>query len=456
MANIPDLYNFYRRYLWNEHDFAGWQDGMVELGRGMFEGTFGAAVLKGYDYTLSGGLGISVGTGIAVGPTGNLLVVNAVSPLTLTAPTAAFERALIVVRPHLVDGDYITKPTDPLVQVPLTTAQEATVLVLRGVAANAPVYPAPAANDTVLMGVRLALGQVTLAAADIDLEVRDTPGKNSNFQQDAAKYDNRLRPGLVSGSPTLAVYPSQLEPPLTRVFSYVNKVQPSIFPKSAGGAYNGAAGLTYLNFQTGAITGADEASADFTPQIPTTGNAIVACVSIASTDTLRVTYGTQGTRAQCLEGVKSQVASGAGSVSLPDVTKPIAFVILFSGDGVSITEADLFDCRGAAAVGSGAGVASGGMTTPAGGSYPLTLTGSYDGKVVNVDTSVARTLTLPAPVAGFKVTVFDYVGTADQFPITIGRSAVGVKIMGLASDYACAAPFGSWTFDCDGTDYWLI
>lgn len=455
MANdASKLYYFYRRYLWNENDFEGWQDGMVSLGRGMFEGTFGAAVLKGYGYSLDG-LTIEASSGIAVGPTGNLLVINEVTSLELTAPTASYERALVVVRPNIVDGDYITDPTAPTETVPLTAAQEAAIVVLRGVAANNPEYPDVEENDVVLFGVRLATGQTDLTDDDIDLEVRDTPGKNSNFQQDAGKFDDRLRPELVADAaqPTVAVYPSQLEPPLARVFSYVNKQNPSIFPKSAGGAYNGAAGLTYVNLQTGAISGADEASADFTPTIPAAGTAICALLAIDGDDTLHVTYGTAGTRAQCFEGIKSQVTVGAGSVPLPDVTKPLALMVLFSANGTSITEVNLFDCRGATAVGESFGVAGGGTEAPV--SYPRVLTGADDGKVFLTDTSSARSYTFPAPVEGFKVTIKDAVGLAGVFPITMARNGAET-IEGVASSFECAAAWGSWTFVCDGTNYNLL
>lgn len=359
MANDAiKLYNFYRRYLWNENDFAGWQTGQVEHSRGLFEGLMGAAVLDGFEPTLTGGLGINVAAGISCGPTGYLGVVNNVTAVTCVAPTASIERALVVVRPNVVPGDYIQKPTSPAETVPLTSAMEAAITVIRGVAANSPSYPATEANDVVLFGVRIVAGQVTLAETDIDYEVRDIPGKNSNFQQDANKYDDRLRP-YRSTAKIVGVKPSQLEKPFARVFSYVNKRYPSIFPKTALGVYNGASGDAFYNLETGAVTGTDQASSAMTPQIPTAGNCIVACLGLSIEDKMLVAYGTIGTRAQCFAGIKSQVTSGAGSVSIPIGTKPVCFIVVGSSNGTAVTEIDVIDARGFGGSGDNSNIAAG-------------------------------------------------------------------------------------------------
>ena len=51
--------------------------------------------------------------------------------------------------------------------------------------------------------------------------------------QQGATYDDRLRV-YRSSSHAIGIKPSQLEAPLTRVFSYVNRKSPSIYPKSGG------------------------------------------------------------------------------------------------------------------------------------------------------------------------------------------------------------------------------
>lgn len=103
----------------------------------------------------------------------------------------------------------------------------------------------------------------------------------------------------------------------------------------------------------------------------------------------------------------------------------------------------------------GLGVLAGGTTTPAGGSYPLTLTSAYDGKIVFIDSSAARTLTLPTPVDGFKVTFMDKAGTMGTFNATIARASSEL-IMGIAASYTLSANWGSWTFVSDGTNWFII
>ncbi len=281
MANIAaKLYNFVRRYKWRAQDFTGWQSGMIDYARGMQEGTFGAAVLRGFKPTLTGGLGMDITAGLACGPTGNFMGKDVTTSVSYTAPGSNIERDLVVIRPNLINGDYMTSPTDPTAIFPLTTEQAASIVVIRGASSATPAYPAPAVNDTVLFGVRIATGQVTLAASDLDFDVRDIPGKNSNFQQDFGRYDDRLRVYRSSAN-SVGIKPSQLEAPFARVFSYVNRRSPSIYPKSAG-AYNPAD--TFVNLTTGAITGGDATSPPLTPVIPTAGNAVVCTLAITTTD----------------------------------------------------------------------------------------------------------------------------------------------------------------------------
>lgn len=450
------LFHYYFRQLWTAQNFTDWQDGMVSLGRGAMEGTFGASILKGFAPSVTG-MSLEASSGLAFGPSGYFNVIAAQSILgTLAPPTGDLERVLIVIRPNLVDSEYITVPPLITTPVPAKQLQESVMAVLRGVEASSPVYPAKAANDVVAFGLRLYPGQTAIAPEDFDFEVRDIPGKNSNFQQDQAKYDDRLRPYLVSNT-VLGILPSQLEAPFSRVFSYVNKSQPSIFPKNSGGDYNGAAGVTLLNFTTGVISGADEVSVNFTPQIPTAGNAIVATVGLRSDDTLAVSYGTQGTRTQCFNGILSQETVGPGSVLIPDATKPISFLICYSDDGLSITEIDFLDCRGSVGTSAPAsGIAGSGTSTPVPGDYPLTLTDANDGEVILVSgLTAANQIVLPPVSEGLKVTIVDKDGSFPYYPVTIQRDQPADKIMGLAADYVLRGAFGAWTLICDGTNWFF-
>jgi hypothetical protein len=316
---------------------------MVDLARGQAEGLTGAAVLDGFGVTLTGGMGLEAGPGICTGPTGYLGVVATVSDFSAVAPSANFARSLVVCRPNLVNTSYITSPTDPTITVPLQTLQESIIAVIQGVPSATPAYPATLPNDVILWGVRTAASQTTLLSSDIDFEVRDIPGKHSNFQQDAGKYDDRLRCYRQS-STTVGIKPSQLEPPFARVFTYVNQGKPSIFPV-ASGVYNPVD--TFVNLQTGAITGGDTTtSSPMAATVPTAGNAIVATLSLTQSDTLVLAYGTIGTRLQCFTGIKNRQSSGAGSVAFSASSKPLVFIVVGSADGTNVTELDIFDGRG--------------------------------------------------------------------------------------------------------------
>jgi len=85
---------------------------------------------------------------------------------------------------------------------------------------------------------------------------------------------------------------------------------------------------------------------------------------------------------------------------------------------------------------------------------PFAITAIKNGAILSVDTVAALQVDLPAPLKGLSFSVVDKTGNADSFPITINRNATE-KIQGLASDFVCEAPFGSWTFVCDGTDWFI-
>lgn len=351
------LYNFYRRYRWNEHDFEGWQKGMVGLARGMFEGAFGAGVLSGLGADLSpGGLDFGVTAGGASSETGKLLPLpTGASGLSVTAPSSGVKLCLVVARPKLIDGDLIPKPTEIGVMVPLTQEQSAEIVVIDGSASGSPEYPDKQIDDVILFGLRVEAGMTDLTPYDIDFNVREIIGKGSDLQQTSGgSYDDRLL-SYKSSTAVVSIKPSQQEPPRARLFTYVNNGRPSIFPKSSAGKYNGDAGDTTIDFNSGAIGGSDESSPDFIPVIPSASNAIVASIALAVNDELVVTYGSQGSREECLDGIKNQSTSGAGSISYTNGTRLIAFALLVSAsDGLSISELDLFDARGINSIASDA------------------------------------------------------------------------------------------------------
>ncbi len=426
---------------------------MIALCRSAFEGLFSGAVMSGLSPTPGATLHVNIAAGIAIGPTGYLMVQNDITALTFVAPGSNTRKDLVVIRPLLTNASPITRPTSPFDTVYLTTLQDCQVVVIAGTSAASPVYPAIVAGDIVLCGVRIATGQTTFVASDFDLEVKDLYGKNSDFQQNFGKYDDRLRP-FRSAFNVLGLKPSQLSAPHPKAFTYVNQTAPSIFPNDGAGNY--VDGDTLLNLLTGAITGSDGLSADFTPSIPAAGNWINATVALKTDDTLSVTYGTAGTRAQCVAGILNQKTTAAGCVGLPTNQKIICFLTVYSSDGATINEFEITDARSLSAVaGFSVGILGGGTSTPIGGAYPLTLTSSYNGKVVYIDSSAARTINLPAPVDGFKVTFQDKTGTMGTFNTTIHRFAAET-IMGLAADFVLEASWGVWTFVSDGTNWFIM
>jgi hypothetical protein len=130
--------------------------------------------------------------------------------------------------------------------------------------------------------------------------------------------------------------------------------------------------------------------------------------------------------------------------------------VLYSEDGVSITEIDLFDGRayGGGGGGGGGGLAGSGLITPA--LYPLTILPEDDGKVIQVDTDESRVINLPAPQSGFKITIVDYIGNSDIYPITLSRNNPADTIQGLDSDYTLESPYGSWSLVSNANGYVII
>ncbi len=85
------------------------------------------------------------------------------------------------------------------------------------------------------------------------------------------------------------------------------------------------------------------------------------------------------------------------------------------------------------------------------------IVSTVSGIVYNVTTaSAAVALTLPAaPVNGFTFTVKDVGGNLTTNAITIVRAAAE-SIEGLAATYTCEANYGNWTFQFNGTNWYLI
>lgn len=348
-------YNFYRRYKWTADDFTVLQDSLIGRTQNYAEGLTGAAVFEGFTISISGALSLSISSGLASSSSGFMAVKNVSSSVSIDAATGAnaaeIRRDLIVVRPTLEVDAVIANPSTPFDSVTLRTNDECNVVVVKGSQGTTADYPTKLDNDIVLAGVSIVPGQTTLTENDLDFSVRDVVGSDSILFDDPKKQDPRLKPIRVSKN-VLRIQPSQLKVSVPRGFSYGLNNRPSIFPKTGGELYNHAD--TDLNFDTGVISGGDQFSPDFTPVIPSSGQAIVACVSLTSGDDLVVSYGTQGTRGQCFDGVYSQKQTGSGSVNVALNSIPICFVIVTSSNGTTVKNIEVIDARSAGGGGSGA------------------------------------------------------------------------------------------------------
>lgn len=344
MASPNDIFNWYKRYRVLAADMTDFQGLLLNNPNAMMDGILSGAVVEGYEAATSGDMTISIQAGVAIGATGYLHVLNEVANIELEAPVSLPTRSLIVARPNLVNQDPMTNPTNPFETVYLRTLQDSVVTLIEGTPATSPVYPSTEANDVVLVGVRTYVGQTVITEADLDFTVRDAVGKNADLLQNVASFDDRLRPYAFSNQ-VLGIRPSQYGGGKNaKAFIGAINNRAAIFPKNPSGNFN--YNDTFVNFQTGAVTGGDGATGSFTPTIPSAGNCIVATVLLTSASVLSITYGTTGTRAQCFDGIKNQSAAGAGSLSFPSAGQPIAFVIVSSSDGSTVTEIDFFDARG--------------------------------------------------------------------------------------------------------------
>jgi hypothetical protein len=182
MANASHvLFNFYRRYRWRAADFTALQGSLVEQIRALAEGLASKSVVDGYSYTGATGLTVGVEAGIALGPTGNLLIQTAAATATFASPVANPAWSLLVVRPKLTNSESMTRPTNPFDTVYLKQVNASELVVINGTPAASPAYPSIQSNDVVLFGVKLEAGASAVTTAKLDLLVRDRLGKNSDL-----------------------------------------------------------------------------------------------------------------------------------------------------------------------------------------------------------------------------------------------------------------------------------
>jgi len=126
----------------------------------------------------------------------------------------------------------------------------------------------------------------------------------------------------------------------------------------------------------------------------------------------------------------------------------VAEILVTGGSGI-VSTADILDLRNILYAPSQNSV---GVTTP--GGYPFSLTKDMDGRTILVDTSSARTLTLPAPLSGLRFTIKDAKGLAEKNPITLARFG-SEKIEGFQLNSTLETNWGSWTIVSNGVDWFF-
>lgn len=80
---------------------------------------------------------------------------------------------------------------------------------------------------------------------------------------------------------------------------------------------------------------------------------------------------------------------------------------------------------------------------------------TISGRTYLVNTSSARTLTLPAAASNAFIIVKDTTGSASSNNITIARAG-SEQIDGVAANKTLARAYGTWMLVCDGTNWWTI
>lgn len=164
------LFNYYRRYRWRAQDFTALQATLIGYSKAISEGLSQSqgAILKGFDYVSATGLDATISAGIAFGPTGQLLVVNENTPVSILPE----QKTLIVARPVELSINNIPNPTDPFSEVFLNTTQQCNLISLVG---SGPDYPAKGAGDVIICGVTTDATDVT----DVDYSVSEVLDKQS-------------------------------------------------------------------------------------------------------------------------------------------------------------------------------------------------------------------------------------------------------------------------------------
>jgi hypothetical protein len=166
---------FYPQYIWQPTDFADFQTWLLAHFNGLFEGLTGGGVLSGCRVSTVGGMTLQVDAGLAVSPSGVLVQVTSAVQATFASDPTLPRRSLLVLRPKLTNTNNIPQPTNPLVQVPLHQQYGYDLVVIPGVPAASPTYPAKQVDDIAVMGVKIPAAATSLSVTDFETGQRDVP-----------------------------------------------------------------------------------------------------------------------------------------------------------------------------------------------------------------------------------------------------------------------------------------
>lgn len=176
-----EKFNYYTNYIWQANDFATFQDNML-ANTGNLAGAFGVqAILRGFGLSgmSSSSLNVTVGSGTCVSKSDQISVVPNATTLSLLAPTGGNPCwSVAVVRPSLMDQNFIPNPSNPLAPaVPLNELFVGTPMIINGVSTASPSYPTLGAQDVVLMGFKMQAGASGFSQIVLDPTMRNAAGR---------------------------------------------------------------------------------------------------------------------------------------------------------------------------------------------------------------------------------------------------------------------------------------
>ncbi len=208
---------FYDQYIWQAIDFENYQKWVDQFFKAISEGANGASVLAGLDVTPNGGMNVQIAPGIAVSPTGQVMVVPTAQVAVFASDPTNPVKHLLVARPLLTSGTLIPQPTNPLVDVPLHKTQGYQLVVISGTPSGSPSYPTGLvqAEDTIIASISLVAGQTTIAQSDLDRALIDVPRKRKRAIRTTASTgftlgvkDNILEVAATAGACAVTLPPA--------------------------------------------------------------------------------------------------------------------------------------------------------------------------------------------------------------------------------------------------------